>query len=74
MHTELGSRHSFREAARIMDTFLPCAAQSHVTVRNRLGRVATGMEDGNATLVSVDVENENKVAATTEFLDGAHIP
>jgi hypothetical protein len=23
MHTELGSRHAFREAARIMDTFLP---------------------------------------------------
>ena len=32
------------------------------------------MEDGNATLASVDVENENKVAATPVFLDGAHIP
>lgn len=28
LQAELGSRHSFREAARLMETFLPCAPQS----------------------------------------------
>ena len=39
LQAELGSRHSFREAARLIEMFLPCAPQSNTTVRNRLGRV-----------------------------------
>lgn len=74
MHAELGSRHSFREAARIMETFLPCAPQSHVTVRNRLGRVAQKMEGGSSTPSHNGVRDDGKPAGATLFLDGAHIP
>lgn len=44
LQAELASRHSFRGAARLMNTFLPCQVQSHVTTRNRLGRVAEKLE------------------------------
>ena len=40
LQAELGARHSFREAARILETFLPCAKQVNTSVRNRLGKVA----------------------------------
>ena len=73
MHAELGSRHSFREAARIMDTFLPCAPQSHVTVRNRLGRVAQQLEDGSLNPAHKGLRDGGNTAGTTIFLDGAHI-
>ena len=44
LQAELGSRHSFREAARLLETFLPCAPQSNTTVRNRLGRIAEKLD------------------------------
>lgn len=71
LQAELGSRHSFREAARLIETFLPCAPQSNTTVRNRLGRIAE-------TLCSAEAEERNKdtqptSAPLTVFLDGAHI-
>lgn len=31
LHAELGSRHSFREAARLIEMFLPCSAQLTTT-------------------------------------------
>ena len=40
LQAELGSRHSFREAARLIEMFLPCSAQLNTTVLNRLGRIA----------------------------------
>ena len=68
LQAELGARHSFREAARILETFLPCAAQHNTTVRNRLGRVAeeiTGSEP---------VENNATTShPVTVLVDGAHI-
>ena len=44
LHAELGSRHSFREAARLMQSFLPCHPPHHMTVRNRLGRISEDIE------------------------------
>jgi hypothetical protein len=42
---ELGARHSFREAARILNLFLPTSGMSnHTAVRSRLGRVADQIE------------------------------
>lgn len=53
LQAELGSRHSFREAARLLETFLPCAPQSNTTVRNRLLDVANeGLRDKNASATS----------------------
>ena len=71
LQTELGSRHSFREAARIMETFLPCAKQINTTVRNRLGRVAQSFIDREPAQISVDEDAQSP--PLTVFLDGAHI-
>ena len=44
LHAQLGSRHSFCEAARLMKSFLPCHPPHHTTECDRLGRVATGLK------------------------------
>jgi len=71
LQAELGARHSFREAARILETFLPCAKQMHTSVRNRLGKVAREICDSeqNEPLVPSSAE---AAPALTVFLDGAH--
>lgn len=55
LQAELGARHSFREAARILETFLPCAMQHHTTVRNRLGKVATDITETEPPAVKPSV-------------------
>lgn len=71
LQAELGSRHSFREAARLMEAFLPCAPQLNTTVRNRLGRIAETLESTEAE--DIDTSAESKSFPLTVFLDGAHI-
>ena len=45
IQAELGSRLSFREAARVLDIFLPTAkAHNHRTLSNRLAKVANQLE------------------------------
>lgn len=66
LQAELGARHSFREAARLIEMFLPCSAQSNTTVRNRLGRVADELGQGDAGTIAPR-------SPLTVFLDGAHI-
>ena len=34
LQAELGARHSFREAAKLLNELTPCARQNHVTIRN----------------------------------------
>lgn len=72
LQAELGARHSFREAARILETFLPCAKQVNTSVRNRLGKVAKDIAAIEQTepLGAAAVEDP---PALTVFLDGAHI-
>jgi len=72
LQAELGARHSFREAARILETFLPCAKQMHTSVRNRLGKVAREICDSEQTEPLVPSAAE-EAPALTVFLDGAHI-
>ena len=68
LQAELGARHSFRGAARILETFLPCAKQHNTTVRNRLGRVAEEITR------SEPVENNASTShPVTVLVDGAHI-
>lgn len=71
LHAELGSRHSFREDARLMKSFLPCHSPHHTTVHGLLGRFAGRLECSRKT------SKESGVAALkgglTGFLDGAHI-
>jgi hypothetical protein len=42
--SELGSRQSFREAARLMQSFIPCPQPHHLTLRNLLGRISEKFE------------------------------
>jgi hypothetical protein len=71
LQAELGSRHSFREAARLMETFLPCSPQSNTTVRNRLGGIAETLETAQAA--QSDTDTKPTSSPLTVFLDGAHI-
>ena len=68
LQAELGARHSFREAARILETFLPCAKQHNTTVRNRLGKVAKDITDAEPLVCETLSSNP-----LTVFIDGAHI-
>ena len=72
LQAELGARHSFREAARILETFLPCAKQVNTLVRNRLGKVAREICESEQTEPLVSSAAEEALALTV-FLDGAHI-
>lgn len=40
LQAELGARHSYRDAARLIEMFLPRSAQLNTTAPNRLGRIA----------------------------------
>ena len=72
LQAELGARHSFREAAHILETFLPCAKQVNTSVRNRLGKVAQAIGDSEPTEPMIAADTEGAPGLTV-FLDGAHI-
>ncbi len=44
VQADLGARHSFREAAKLLSTLLPCSPTNHATIRNRTHRVAAEIE------------------------------
>ena len=44
LQVELSARHSYREAARLLEMLLPCAPANHATMRNRTHRVAVDLE------------------------------
>lgn len=44
LKADLVARHSFREAARILNLLTPCARQNHATTRNRLASVDDSLE------------------------------
>ena len=77
LQAELGARHSFREAARLLGTFLPCSPPNHASVRNRLHRVAVAVE--SAEISSAPPSHGRREASDgshddiTVLIDGAHI-
>ena len=72
LQAELGARHSFREAAHILETFLPCARQTNTSVRNRLAEVAREFCDSELTEQALAEATEDAPGLTV-FVDGAHI-
>jgi hypothetical protein len=44
LQAELGARHSYREAARLLTMLLPCHPVNHATMRNRTHRAAADLE------------------------------
>ncbi len=71
LQAKLRARHSFREAARIPETFLPCARQMNTTLRNRLGKIAHDVSDCDEAVPAFDQDATSP--PLTVFLDGAHI-
>jgi len=76
LQAELGARHSFREAARLLTAFLPCSPPNHASVRNRLHRVAEELHAKEAVpTVTPSVSNSTieSEPGIVVVMDGAHI-
>jgi hypothetical protein len=69
---ELGARHSFREAARILSLFLPASGTSnHTAVRSRLGSVADQIEvRGSKAPYRMSRATKGPVSV---FIDGTYV-
>jgi hypothetical protein len=72
---ELGARHSFREASRILSTLLPCSPPNHASVRNRLHRVVADLNVADAaTGAAAPKMAEGPInREVTVMIDGAHL-
>lgn len=76
LQAELGARHSFREAARLLGTLLPCLPPNHASIRNRLHRVAGELHAGEARAVETSPTLETETTSdpgTVVLIDSAHI-
>ena len=72
VQAELGSRLSFREAARVLDLFVPTARpHNHRTVVNRLAKVADQIEKWDAA--SPYRMSRAGGSSISVFIDGAYI-
>jgi hypothetical protein len=72
LQAELSARHSYREAARLLSTLLPCAPVSHATMRNRTHRVEDDLEQ--KPIVQPNPEPViDPAAEVVVLIDGAHI-
>jgi hypothetical protein len=72
LQADLAARHSFREAARILNALTPCARQNHTTIRNRLASVADGLE-ARCDETQKDPEVQSGEREMTVFLDSAYV-
>jgi len=71
LQAELAARHSFREAARLLNMLTPCPRQNHMTIRNRLASVADRLEDGlNELVANTNAHGSREISV---FLDSAYI-
>jgi hypothetical protein len=71
LQAELAARHSFREAARLLNMLTPCARQNHMTIRNRLASVADRLEAGSDELgANAHVLGDHEISV---FLDSAYV-
>ena len=76
LHAELGARLSFREAARLLGTLLPCSPSNQASVRNRLHRAAGELHATEARAVETPPAPETETASDPGIvvaIDGAHI-
>src|SRR5215210_2590788 len=76
VQAELGTRTSFREAARILCTLLPASPANHASLRNRTHTVARRLEAADRqAAVAVAVEDTAAADANRPIvmLDGAYV-
>ncbi len=72
LQAELGARHSFREAARLLNELTPCAKQNQVTIRNRLATIAEDLAD-NELPAATEIDQRSNPSDFTVFLDSAYV-
>lgn len=72
LQAELGARHSFREAARLLNELTPYATQNHVTIRNRLATIADDLTNDDHSKTD-EAEERLKSSDVTVFLDSAYV-
>ena len=72
LQAELSARHSYREAARLLSTLLPCDPMSHATMRNRTHRVAADLERKPNAQPGPEPAID-PAAEIVVLIDGAHI-
>ena len=72
LQAELGARHSFREAARLLNELTPCAKQNHVTIRNRLASIADNLTRDERS-AATEADQRSKLSDVTVFLDSAYV-
>ena len=70
LQAELSARHSYREAARLLEMLLPCAGANHATMRNRTHRVAADLE---AAAPPAPEPAQERPAEIMMAIDGAYI-
>ncbi len=70
IQAELGARHSFREAGRLLSILLPCSPTNHATIRNRTHHVAGQIE---ARVAEAPKEAPALADEMVVMIDGAHI-
>lgn len=77
VQADLGARHSFREASRLLAMLLPCSPPNHASARNRLRRVAEELHARDAAPAiaspSLGIESVGGDAGILVMIDGAHI-
>ncbi|AEI95557.1 ISKra4-like element ISRli1 family transposase [Roseobacter litoralis] len=72
LQAELGARHSFREAAKLLNELTPCARQNHVTIRNRLATTADNLTS-NERSATEKADHRSKPSDLSVFLDSAYV-
>lgn len=72
LQAELAARHSFREAARLLNELTPCAKQNHVTIRNRVATIADDLS-GSELLLATEANQRTEPSEITVFLDSAYV-
>jgi hypothetical protein len=70
LQAELSARHSYREAARLLERLLPCGSVNHATMRNRTHRIADDLEAAVPSPSEPDPDLATDIAMA---IDGAHI-
>jgi hypothetical protein len=70
LQAELGARHSYREAARLLGMLLPCGPVNHATMRKRTQRVAADLEAAVSPTPEPDPDLSTEIVMV---IDGAHI-
>lgn len=72
LQAELSARHSFREAAKLLNELTRCAKRNHVTIRNRLSCIAEELENDECS-AATDANQCSKPSEFTVFLDSAYV-